>query len=182
MERGEAWFDVEHRPERHFEVQAGPGRIVDIGTRFGVRLDDEERVAVAVAEGEVEVGLREGGRLYLLRAGQGMAIAADDVSQPLPVDAEAAFAWREGRIVFENTPLREAITRLNRYRAEPFAISDPNLESLRISGVFHIEDAKGFIWALEQTLPVRAVQYHGRTDFVAVRASERETPPVPLLR
>lgn len=182
MERGEAWFEVEHRPERRFEVEAGAGHIVDIGTRFGVRLDDGERVTVAVAEGEVEVGLRDGAPFYRLGAGQGTIIAAGDVGQPLPVDAEAAFAWREGRIVFENTPLGEAMARVNRYRAEPFTISDPGIEGLRISGVFRIDDHKGFVWALEQSLSLRAVQRSGRIEFVAQGTRETETPPVLLLR
>lgn len=180
MERGQAWFEVEHRPERRFEVETAAGRIVDIGTRFGVAVDDRERVTVAVAEGEVEVGLREGGSSLRLSAGQGTTLAGGEIRQPSPVDAEAAFAWREGRIVFENLPLPDALARVNRYRAEPIAIADPALDDLRVSGVFRIDDAKGFVWALEQTLPVRAIHRPGRLDLVALRPTLKETPPAPV--
>ena len=49
---GEAEFDVVHDPMRPFRVQAGRALVVDIGTRFDVRLYATDRSArVAVAEG-----------------------------------------------------------------------------------------------------------------------------------
>lgn len=181
VERGEAYFEVVHRPERRFVVEAGAGRIVDIGTRFGVRLEDDGRTTVAVAEGEVEAGLREGDSPpHRVTAGQGVVLGPQTVSQPMPLDADATFAWREGRLVFDRTPLRVAVVRANRYRKEPLAIADTALEGLKVSGVFRLDDNRGLVWALEQTLPLRAVGRDGRVDLVAIRPGGKETPLSPL--
>ncbi|HTY98590.1 MAG TPA: FecR domain-containing protein [Rhodocyclaceae bacterium] len=166
MERGEAYFTVVHRPERRFAVEAGPGRIVDIGTRFGVRREGEG-VRVAVAEGEVEVS---SGRAEPLRltAGQSLAIAADGAVGPVAAaDADAAFAWREGRLVFDRTPLAEAVARINRYWREPLVIADPSLGGLKLSGNFRLDDVRGLLWALEQTLPLNVSRQGGRIKLVA---------------
>lgn len=182
VERGAAYFEVAHRPGRVFEVEAGAGRIVDIGTRFGVRLEEGGRTSVAVAEGEVEASLVTGdGPLHRVIAGQGLTLAPQSVGQTVPFDADSAFAWREGRVVFDRTPLREAVTRINRYRKEPLAIVDASLEELRVSGVFSLDDSRSFIWALEQTLPLRAVSHKGQIDLVARRGDAREMS-TPLLR
>ncbi|MDK9723581.1 MAG: FecR domain-containing protein [Sterolibacteriaceae bacterium MAG5] len=177
MERGEAWFDIPHRPERRFEVETPSGRIVDIGTRFGVRLDGDGRTTVAVAEGEVEASSRGNAEPpHRIVAGQGLTMTAAQLGQPTPIDAGALFAWREGRLVFDRTPLAEAVARANRYRREPIVVAEPALGRLQVSGVFRIEDAAGFVWAIEQGLAVRAVRREGRLELVSAPAREKFSP------
>lgn len=52
---GGAQFEVSHDPNRPFTVHAGPVRVDVRGTRFAVRLLDEQTAAVAVVEGRVAV-------------------------------------------------------------------------------------------------------------------------------
>jgi transmembrane sensor len=54
LRAGAARFDVAHRPERVFRVQAGPVQVEVIGTRFRVERRDE-RTLVAVERGRVRV-------------------------------------------------------------------------------------------------------------------------------
>jgi transmembrane sensor len=54
LERGAARFDVAHRPERVFRVQAGPVQVEVIGTRFRVEREDAQTL-VAVERGRVRV-------------------------------------------------------------------------------------------------------------------------------
>src|SRR5215472_16962938 len=49
---GEADFEVVHGPDRPFRVLAGPAAIVDLGTKFDVRLKDESTL-VTVVEGRI---------------------------------------------------------------------------------------------------------------------------------
>jgi len=56
VESGEIAFKVPHQPTGHsYVVLAGPYRVVVLGTRFSLRLDDAKRVFVDVQEGVVEV-------------------------------------------------------------------------------------------------------------------------------
>ena len=61
LERGELHIDVAHDPTRPLSVIAA-GRIVKaVGTSFSVRIDDSQRVEVLVADGLVQMGVREPG-------------------------------------------------------------------------------------------------------------------------
>jgi transmembrane sensor len=54
LERGEAFFEVAHDPNRPFVVNAGAKRIVAVGTAFSVRRDGED-IQVIVTEGTVRL-------------------------------------------------------------------------------------------------------------------------------
>jgi transmembrane sensor len=52
---GQADFEVAHEPDRAFRVIAGSAEVVDLGTKFDVRLEHDSTV-VTVVEGRVAVG------------------------------------------------------------------------------------------------------------------------------
>ncbi len=52
---GQADFEVAHEPNRAFRVIAGSAEVVDLGTKFDVRLEHDSTV-VTVVEGRVAVG------------------------------------------------------------------------------------------------------------------------------
>ena len=54
LDRGEAFFEVEHDPDRPFRVYAGNGYVRAIGTAFSV-YKDGNKVEVIVTEGSVEI-------------------------------------------------------------------------------------------------------------------------------
>ncbi|MFP3526930.1 hypothetical protein SB912_31015, partial [Pantoea sp. SIMBA_072] len=61
------------------------------------------------------------------------------VGQLMPVakvDALKAMAWKDDRIVFEQTSLDEAVSLLRHYRKASIELSDPSLAALKATGVF----------------------------------------------
>lgn len=152
LEQGQALFTVA-RGNPPFEVDAGDGIIRDIGTRFDVRRD-EDRVAVAVFEGEVEIRL--GGAVQSLSRGQQTHYSKRALAAPSPADLETVAAWRRGKLVFDGIPLAEVVRELQRYHDRPIAIGDPALGALRVSGVFNAGDLDGLLAALQQVLPLKA--------------------------
>jgi len=97
LERGAAWFTVAPRLSRPaFIVRAGDARVRVVGTRFRV-LRTEERIAVEVDHGLVDVNFR--GSEVEIGAGQRwssdaprliIAAAAPPPAEPVPVPATAA--------------------------------------------------------------------------------------------
>jgi len=73
------------------------------------------------------------------------------------VDLRPVEAWREGRIVFENSLLSEAIAEVNRYGGAQIVLSDPSLGAFRISGVFRTAHPEGFVEAVTRVFPVRVI-------------------------
>jgi transmembrane sensor len=56
--------------------------------------------------------------------------------------------------MFEERPLSEAIQEIGRYHAGEIRILDPAIGSLKVNGVFGVDDRDGFLKALERAVPV----------------------------
>jgi transmembrane sensor len=151
--RGEALFTVTHDASRPFEIEIGPGRVVDLGTRFDVeKLPDAVRVAVF----EGRVGVKTAHGEVVLGAGRGCGY--DDSGALLPVrNVDAATTLRsDGERHFDSEPLVAVVARLARYHPVTFEFSDPRLQELRVSGTFRVTDLELFLRTLTMALPVEA--------------------------
>jgi transmembrane sensor len=151
--RGEALFTVTHDASRPFEIEIGPGRVVDLGTRFDVeKLPDAVRVAVF----EGRVGVKTVHGEVVLGAGRGCGY--DDSGVLLPVrKVDAATTVRsDGERHFDSEPLVAVAARLARYHPVTFEFSDARLQELRLSGTFRVTDLELFLRTLSAALPVES--------------------------
>ncbi|WP_028081114.1 FecR family protein [Solimonas soli] len=148
--RGEAAFDVAASKLRRFSVAVDDVRITDIGTVFAVRQADA-RIRVQVFAGEVEVRSPDG--IQRLGAGSGIELDHGKLRSAATVRMQD-LAWREGRIVFDGTPLAEAVAEIARYRRAPARIADAGAAQLRISGQFDTARPDAMLDALPRILPV----------------------------
>jgi transmembrane sensor len=170
LDVGEALFSVAKDPRRPFEVRTLNGVTTDIGTQFVVRRTGE-RAEVTVIEGVVRVNTATSVKVedgVTLSAGQAMDYsAAGDRSPVRAGDLQRIEAWRAHRILFSDTPLSDAINEYNRYAAVPIVLQVDSLAPRRVHGVFRIGEEQAFIHALEQALPVRAVETPTQIAIVA---------------
>lgn len=161
LAQGEVRFDVKHDADRPFDVLTDWGRVRVLGTAFTVAVR-ERRMTVSVAHGRVAVWSdREGQGTAaapdaLLTAGQSVHADAAGLGQVDAVEASHVGAWRQGWLVFDHTPLPEAVARWNDYLAQPIALADgqPALRELRLTGSFPVRDPAAFIASLPRVLPV----------------------------
>lgn len=70
--------------------------------------------------------------------------------------------------MFRDQTLDEVVKEMNRYLPEPIELMDEKLKRLRMAGVFNIEDAQGFLLALQEQLPVTVVQRADGRVWVAI--------------
>ncbi|WP_447594864.1 FecR family protein [Aquipseudomonas campi] len=154
LQEGEALFSVSRDPQRPFVVQAGAGTITVTGTRFDVR-HQAGVVRVAVESGSVLVHGSQNAATRPLTAGDGVRVnSAGVVSAIQPIDIAAATAWRQGRLVFNDTPLVDVVAEVSRYREKPLLVA-PAVAGLRFSSVFRANDTDALLSALPRVLPVR---------------------------
>ena len=114
-------LDVSPDASHPFIVDTEIGRVRVTGTRFNVRHDGGQ-MAVAVESGSVEViaGPWWNGQRVKLPAGYGVRMAGGGETVRIqPVDVATLTAWRQGKTVFNDTPLAEVVREVNRYRAQP---------------------------------------------------------------
>ena len=164
LQRGQAFFQVQHDSRRPFVVRAGGLSVQATGTAFDVRRVGQ-RVDVVVAEGRVLVagsaddGHAAKGAAVEVVAGQearydpaasGLAIGT--------VDPARAMAWRLGRLEYEDEPLAGVIADLNRYSTQPLTITDPSLAGLTYSGTIELDHFDGWLHGLPYIFPLKVVR------------------------
>jgi len=153
---GEADFEVTHEPARPFRVFAGSAEVVDLGTRFDVRLRNASTV-VTVVEGRVAVGLSaasESSRPDPGHPAPFVQLGADEQvtvaegawpATPVAVEAQRTTAWLRRQIMFESEPLDRVVSEFNRYSRKPIEITTPALGNLEVSGVFATDNSDALI-------------------------------------
>lgn len=157
--RGEAFFDVTRQTSRPFTVAAGKAKIRVLGTEFNVeRNKDNTRVSVtggtvAVSEASTAPGLRP--ESVKLVKNQKVSVSGSGLSDVASTSADEALDWTRGVLVFEDTPLSEALEELNRYLAVP-AEAAPSVAERRLSGTFEISDPDNTLKAITAALDLIA--------------------------
>ena len=113
--------------------------------------------AMAVEDGDVTITPRADTGRVLARLTPGKrAIDQGGHLRVDATDAESATAWRLGRLVVRDRPLREVVAAFNHYSSDRLVLATPEAGDVRISGSFRYDGAREFAMALESAfdLPV----------------------------
>lgn len=162
--RGEALFSVAKDESRPFVVSDDRVQVRAVGTAFDVRRR-AEALEVWVTEGKVAIAPVEGG------SGQALASAGEKADVPLekdgrfepvvrkvPADAVArALAWKDGRLEFEETPLREVLAEFSRYHRVTYRAADDATGAILVGGSFPLDKPEALLRVLESNFGVAAV-------------------------
>lgn len=159
LRAGQALFDVSSAVYRPFVVSAGLAKVEVLGTLFNVRRLDNEAVRVTLARGRVDVAVAAAAQAPVtLRPGQQVDSIGGQLMPVSKVDALKAMAWKDDRIVFEQTPLDEAVSLLRHYRKASIELSDPSLAALKVTGVFEAHNVDLLLDLLPSILPVAVLK------------------------
>jgi transmembrane sensor len=183
LSRGEAHFEVAKNPDRPFVVSADGVAVRAVGTAFNVRIRDEG-VEVVVTEGKVRVDEAAAGNspstvaiatgAPTLEAGQRLVVSArgrlrvPSVAPEHPSTAvirldssEMAqrLSWRDMRIEFNPTPLREVVAEFNRYNDTQLKLGDEATGDILVGGAFRAADPDTFVELLESSFGVKATRF-----------------------
>jgi transmembrane sensor len=171
---GEAYFDVAHDSTKSFVVHTKAATTEDIGTRFGVRAYPEDSATrVVVAEGRVAVrpAASPPPNAWLLGRGEAARIEAEgSVVVREQVDADRLLAWTEGRLVFDNTALGDALPMLRRWYDLDLRLADPAMANRRFTATFHRESAVEAIRLIARSLELR-LNRHGNSIVLSRAAA-----------
>lgn len=167
--QGEAWFRVAHNPNWPFIVDAGDGAITAVGTAFLVTRDSD-LVVVTVTDGTISVRApplvnfasvrRQKAASPTtpspIRVTRGEEVSYHDngtMTSVVTADTRAATAWTQGRLIFDNQPLRYVIEGVNRYSARHIFVT-PSAGRLRFSGVTLPGEFDEWLQRLPAVVPV----------------------------
>lgn len=173
LESGQALFDVSKTQVRPFQVNAGAAQVNVLGTLFSVS-HLKDAVRVTLVRGAVSVNTTaDVARSVQLVPGQQVEVRQNQLQQPVTVDTDASIAWKDSRLIFDRTPLAEALAQLQRYRKPALVLDDPSLASLPISGVFDNRNVEDLLKLLPSILPLSLDTDADGTTHVRRKAAKK---------
>lgn len=167
---GEAYFDVEHNPDRPFIIHANQSTVEVLGTAFNVRsVEEQGNVQVAVVEGRVAFrGAKNGtgseelsvilsknqyGYLDL----ENRALNVDDIA------VENYLAWKSGEFHFNELTMQQVCTQLNRIYSIECSFSGNEIRDLKLTANFSNETLERTLEVISMTLEI---DYEKQNDIV----------------
>jgi transmembrane sensor len=118
--KGEGFFDVRKKEKQTFVVKTAHFSIQVKGTRFNVQAYESEYENATLEEGSIELKLHGEAHAYAMAPGDQITI--NNTAQTIErkkVDPYNFTAWKEEKLVFDNTLLSDIILKLeNRYKVD----------------------------------------------------------------
>nr|WP_179220806.1 FecR domain-containing protein [Sphingomonas laterariae] len=175
---GRAFFEVAKDRTRPFIVTTAMGSVRALGTAFSVD-GRRDGIKILLTEGKVRVRLDKSGPAAAGRPidmVEGTELAANARGWSVrPKPADHALAWIEGYIVFDDTPLRDAVAEFNASSRRAIEI-EPGLDGQRISGTFRSGRAGDFSRAL-QSYGIARIESEDQQKIVLAMPIENKSQP-----
>lgn len=138
---GEAFFDVTKNPDLPFIIHAGESVTTVLGTQFNLQAYPDEDIQIVVKEGRVVFGShqRDDESSELVKNQMAVLSDADQLIINKVADLERYIGWTEGRLVFEDTPLKEVAKKLERRYDIECTIEERALQNRTVTATFEDE-------------------------------------------
>jgi transmembrane sensor len=165
---GDAYFDVHHDSLKPFSVRTNGALIEDIGTTFAIESDAGNGTRVSVVTGSVRLRSSESGPTsgVVLAAGdRGTLDAGGRANVEHNAVRDEDVAWTTGRLVFNDAPLSQVISEMQRWYGVTIQVTDSALLRRTVHTSFADESPDKALEILGLTLGAR-IERHGDTATV----------------
>lgn len=163
---GEAFFQVKSDSRKPFLVDAAGATVRVVGTAFNVRAwPDGGQVTASVAEGKVEFFTNDQNKVQLTPGMEAFFEKNTDKITTRQVDFAGIAAWRQGKLVFDNLPLVEALDIIGRRYGLPVKI-EGNISGKQLFSTFEKEPLEDILKTLELTYDL---VFEVKNDTLVVR-------------
>jgi transmembrane sensor len=167
---GEAFFDVAEDKTRPFIVKTGDLQIRVLGTAFNVKAFKGDKLSeTTLLRGKVEVGVNNTDDRTILKPEQ-QAVYARDLKKisVSTVQSEKIALWKEGALVFDNTPFSEMEIALERWYGVEIILTDESGSNCRFSSQFQNEP---IIKVLELLKATSGIEYLINGNTITINGS-----------
>lgn len=152
---GKLLVDVAKDSSRPFVVQTQQGRMRALGTRFVVQQDDGQ-TQISMLHSQVQITTRNGA-VQVINAGQKATFNADRILRLDGATGEES-SWTQGLLEVRDQTLGDVVESLRNYRRGIIRVSS-SAASLRLSGIYPLDDTDRALQLLSRSLPVQ-IDYH----------------------
>ncbi|MGQ7870947.1 FecR family protein [Sunxiuqinia sp. sy24] len=134
---GEAFFEIEHNPNREFLIDAGEIRIRDLGTKFNVKAyEQDNEITATLIEGEIDIQSRKGITMQEMSPNDHFSMNKSSRKYLLKkIDSSLVAGWKDGKFVFIDMNLRQICDELEKWYDVEIVFENKKLEADQYSSV-----------------------------------------------
>lgn len=165
---GEAFFQVTKDAAKRFVVTTPHREQIEVlGTSFNVEaFDGDSLVSTTLLSGKVNF-VSDAGRIQM-KPGEKLVYHLKDAKATVtPTSGESEVAWKDGKIIFRDTPFDEALRMLSKRYHVDFVVSEERYRRDSFTGVFTDQ-------RLEQILEVFSISSNIRWRYLSADRPEEE--------
>jgi len=155
---GEAYFDVAKDTQHPFIVELPEGsRIHVYGTQFNVLCYPAENIIqTTLVEGSLGIESKMLKQKLQLKPNESLVMEVDKGKyvQQEKVDVELHTSWKDGRLIFRNTPAPEVFAKLSRWFNFDFEIQDASINNFHFTATFDRENVAQVMELLHFSSPI----------------------------
>ena len=183
---GEAYFEVRHDSTRSFQVHTRTGIAEDLGTEFVVTSYPETHgMRVVVRSGAVALrrAPRENGQAALVDTTPLLKLSGGDLGRldtsgvavlTRGADISSYLAWTKGTLLFDGTPLRDALPQIGRWYDLEIRLADSSIGDRHLTASFRDEAAPQMLKLLALSLDL-TVAKSGRIVTLSPKSGSRHS-------
>jgi ferric-dicitrate binding protein FerR (iron transport regulator) len=159
LRSGEAVVRIDPSHTAPFVVELEDTRVLSgPGASFAVRCVDGV-FTVTCLEGRAV--LARATTKTLVKPAQQLAFDADGLGAAVAVNADTALAWRRRVLIYDNQPLADVVTDINRYRPGRIVITDHALAERRVHARFTLDQMADVATLIEDAYGAHATHLPG---------------------
>jgi transmembrane sensor len=147
-----------------FVVVAGEGRVSTVRASFDLR-HDRESGSVVCLDGELLVEC--GPQKATLKARQQVTYNARGLGNIADSNTRLVEAWRRGLLVFDNHPLSQVVSELNRYRRGRVVLMNDEIGRLPLDATFRLDRIDEIVPKITQLFGLTARSLPGGVVFLS---------------
>lgn len=155
--QGEAIFKVSRNKQKPFIVGTSAMDIEAVGTEFNVSAySGDLKLTTTLAEGKVKITDKaDASKILFLDPGTQVNYnTSNKTYKTETVRVEDVIAWRDGILIFNETPFYEVVAKLGRWFNADIQLSEQSIAYYRFTGTFTSESLEQVMELLTLTTPI----------------------------
>jgi ferric-dicitrate binding protein FerR (iron transport regulator) len=163
---GEAFFDVKKAAGKTFTIYSGSTQTQVLGTSFTVRTQNG-KTEVQVVTGKVAFSTKDNPEKASVLLTPGLKAIADSSGQisQTKITDENFLAWKDNKLSFNNTSMKEVVATLRNYFSVPIEVTDNRLLECRFTGTYENPNLQEIIDVLVVSVDLTYSQKNGQYIF-----------------
>ncbi len=132
---GEAYLDVAHDPQAPFHLNTPTISVQVLGTQFNISSYNHENTAIVLVSGSVSLKDKVHDKEIMIKPSEQAISSADGTFTVKHVDVDRYTSWKDGYLLFDNTPIDQVLKQIGRYYNLSFNLeSGLSLQKKKCSG------------------------------------------------